>query len=393
MRWKTAWLARLIAACAAGLAAQPQAQPAPLVVGAVVSRSGLYADLAAGYARGLELWQDEVNGAGGLLGRRVELRLLDDASEAGATGRLYEQLIGEGAELLVGPYGTAATIGAAAVAERRRRVMINGSAAARAVHKDAHRYLFQATPPYAAYGSAIAGLVHQAGLRSVLLLARDEPVAREMANGARDAALKLGMTVPGIEVHGAELSDFAPQVAKARAAQAEAWVAFANAREAAEMVKTFRRLGYAPRLFFASGAAEAQFMRLVGQDAEFALGTSAYDPAFATTGNAGFARAYAGKWSAPPGLAAAQGYVAGQVLGEALRSAGTVDQEALRKALLGLRAGTVLGEFRADARTGEQQGMLPPVLQIRGGKKVQVWPAGATAVVPYPAWSERKILR
>ena len=41
-----------------------------IVVGAVVSQSGLHADLAAGYAKGILLWEAEVNAGGGGVGRR-----------------------------------------------------------------------------------------------------------------------------------------------------------------------------------------------------------------------------------------------------------------------------------------------------------------------------------
>ena len=64
------------------------------------------------------MWQESTNAAGGLLGRRVELKLLDDLSEASASTRLYEQLIdAEHAELLIGPFGSAASASAAGVAE------------------------------------------------------------------------------------------------------------------------------------------------------------------------------------------------------------------------------------------------------------------------------------
>ena len=64
----------------------------PLLVGAVVTESGNLADLAADLRKSLLLWQEEANAAGGLLGRRVELRLLDDRSNAAASAELYEKL-------------------------------------------------------------------------------------------------------------------------------------------------------------------------------------------------------------------------------------------------------------------------------------------------------------
>jgi ABC-type branched-subunit amino acid transport system substrate-binding protein len=53
------------------LAQEATAHLPVLVVGAVISQSGAQADLGTEYARGIEVWRDAVNAAGGLLGRRV----------------------------------------------------------------------------------------------------------------------------------------------------------------------------------------------------------------------------------------------------------------------------------------------------------------------------------
>src|SRR5690349_20064092 len=97
----------------------------PLVVGAVVSQSGPHAAAAAEYEKGMRLWEEEVNAAGGLLGRRVELRFEDDGSEAVRAGAAYAEMIRDGVQLFIGPYGSAATLTGAAEVERARRIMLN----------------------------------------------------------------------------------------------------------------------------------------------------------------------------------------------------------------------------------------------------------------------------
>src|SRR5260221_5061846 len=112
------------------LCAAPAFAQQPILVGAALPQSGILTDIAADLKKALMLWQEEVNAGGGLLGRRVELLLLDDASEAGTAGKLYEQLILEKkADLLIGPVGSAASLGAAALAERHRRVLVNATGA------------------------------------------------------------------------------------------------------------------------------------------------------------------------------------------------------------------------------------------------------------------------
>jgi branched-chain amino acid transport system substrate-binding protein len=372
-----------------------RAQPAPIVVGAALAQSGVLAPAASDYRKALLVWQDEVNAAGGLLGRRVELRMHDDASDAVRTGALYAQLIRDDkADLLIGPYGSAATLMAAAEAERARRVLINGAGPSRVVHKRSLRYVFQTALPNSAYGSGVLELARSAGLASVLILARDDSASREMAEATLDAATRQGLKTGEVEVYRGGLIDFAPQVKKAQAAGAQAWIAFGELRDTVEMVRTFKKLDYAPRLFFARKAAERGLIDLVGQDAEFSLATMEYGPGFATAGNREFAAAFAAKWSAPPGPAAAAGYAAATVLAEGVRRAVSLDQEKLRTELERLEIGTVLGPYKVDPTNGAQIAAKPAVVQILGGKPRVVWPHALRTAesAPYPPWSERRVL-
>ena len=390
--------ARLMALTLALAPGVAYAQATPVVVGAAVSQTGQLADLAAGYRKGLLLWQDHVNASGGLLGRRVELKLLDDHSEASTAGELYARLISDhGADLLIGPFGSAASRGAAAAAERAHRVLINATGAARSVRRAGHRYVFQLAEPYGAYGENVLGLARRVGYRRLFILARDDPASQEMAEGAVEDATRQGLDASaGAQVYGPGTSDFAPLVEMAKAARAEAWIAFCTALDAAEMVKTFKRLNYAPRLFVAQGAADPRFITLVGQDAEQAIGLTAYQASFPTSGNAYFAKAFEARWSSAPGVAAAEGYAAGQLLAEGVRRAGTLDQEKLRETLAALHTETVLGGYKLDPGSGEQIGARPALVQILKGRREVVWPdALATALwkLPYPRWQDRTILQ
>jgi branched-chain amino acid transport system substrate-binding protein len=392
----TSWTTRFSLLAALALSAA-FAQAAPLVVGAVVSQTGAHADLADGYRKALLLWQEEINAAGGLLGRNVELVILDDRSEASRAGPLYVQLIGEHkADALIGPYGTAATMIASAEAETARRVMVSGAGWSRAVHKRAPRFVFQASVPYAAYGGAAMAMAKEEGNVSAAVLARDDPGHREMAAGAKEAALKLGIKSDEILVYSGGTSDFESQAINAQAAEVQAWIAFGEMRDAAEMVKTLKRLGYAPRFFFVRGASDRGLISLLGQDAEFTLGATEYDPRFTTPGNDQFVKSYTAKWSAPPGPSAAEGYAAATVLAEGFRRAGTTDAEKLRAALASLAVGTVLGEYKVDRLTGEQTGEMPAVTQILNGRPQVVWPPSlgtGKPVLPYPQWRDRRLLK
>lgn len=384
--------ARLVALC---LVASPALAQAPaLVVGAVLPETGLLADLAGDMRKALVLWQEERNAAGGLLGRRIELRVLDDRSQASASAALYRRLIAaEGAQLLIGPFGSAATVTAAAVAERSRRVMVNASGITRGAHRAGGRYVFQVPAPVAEYGQGALEVAMAMGYRRLHVVARGDPGARAAAAGLVRKAIDAGLEPGQVHLASPTERDYAAQIAAARARDAQAWIAFGQPEDAAEMVKSFKRLGYAPRLFLAQGAAEPRFLKFVGQDAEFALGLSAYDPRFTTRGNAAFVQAWRRRWPGTPGVYGAAAYAAALVLEAGVVNAGSLDQEQLRDALASLDIETPIGRYRVDS-DGGQLAAKPAVMQVIAGRREVVWPrALATAKwhLPYPRWDERQV--
>jgi branched-chain amino acid transport system substrate-binding protein len=381
----------LLALWLAALPAWPQ--QAPIVVGAVVSETGLLADLAREMRQALILWQEELNAAGGLLGRPIELRLLDDRSEAAAALSLYARLIEQDrADLLIGPFGSAATVAASASAERARRVLVNATGVTRGVHRPERRYVFQVPAPVAQYGEGALALARAAGHSRLQVMARNEPGAREAAERLAADAVALGMQVV-VQMASPGAAGYAEQIAAARARAAEAWIAFGRADDAAELVKAFKRARYAPPMFLAQGAAEPEFVQRVGQDAEFALGIRPYDPRFATRGNAEFAARWRERWKGEPGLVAANAYSAALVLEAAVRTAGGLEQERLRAALAALETETPIGRYRVGAG-GVQLGAKPAVVQILRGRAEIVWPralATAQLRLPYPRWDQRQV--
>jgi len=368
----------------------------PVTIGAVVSESGTHAAPAGEYRKGLLLWEEQINAAGGLLGRRVELHFKDDGSEAVRAGEAYAELIRDGAQVLFGPYGSAATLTAAAEAERGRRVLLNAAGPSSEIHKRQPQYVFQTLPPYTAYADGALWAAREAGVESLYIAARDDAGSRDMAEAMQTQARALGFGNVTLEIYPGRTADFLPQLYQAMKVNADGWIAFGEARDAAEMVKILKKQGYVPKLLYARAAVEPRFVKLVGQDAEFVLGSKEYDARFSTAGNAEFVKAFTAKWSAPPDALAAAGYTAGVVLAAGVHRAGSVEPQKLRSALAKLELDTVLGPYRVDPASGAQVGMKPVLLQIVKGRAQPVWPeafAGEGTVQPFEPWADRKILR
>ena len=369
------------------LAAVATAQEKPLVVGAVVSETGAHAAAAADYRKGLLLWAEQAG---------VNLQLKDDASEAAKTGVAYAELIAGGAQVLIGPYGSAATLTGAAEAERARRVMLNAAGPSGQVHKRQPRYVFQTSPPYTAYANGVLAVASQAKAESLYIVARDDAGSREMGEAALNLGRKLGFQHVELDIYSAGTVDFLPQVYKALGVHADAWIAFGEPRDGGDIVKTLKRQGYEPRILYVRASPAARFRQRIGQDAEFILGSAEYDARFPTPGNESFVKAFNAKWSATPGPLAAAAYAAGTVLVEGVRRAGTADGAKLRTVLATMEVDTVLGHYKVDPATGAQIGMKPAVTQTVRGRAQPIWPAalaGDRKLLPFMSWAEREIMK
>ena len=91
---------RLLATAGAALAASPlgvklaQGQQAPIRIGMSMPQTGGLAGGGKASLLGIEIWRDDVNAKGGLLGgRKIELVVYDDKSSASETPAIYSKLI------------------------------------------------------------------------------------------------------------------------------------------------------------------------------------------------------------------------------------------------------------------------------------------------------------
>jgi branched-chain amino acid transport system substrate-binding protein len=372
------------------------AQTKPIVIGAAIAQTGYLADLAAGTLKALQLWQEQLNAAGGLLGRPVELKLVDDASDALRSTELYEKLIREDrADVLIGSFGSAATSMAAAVAERNRRVMVNATGPSPEIHRKVFRYLFQVPPPADTTLSGVLPLAAKFGLKSVVVTASDAgtaaPLLEQLRRESAKRAVEVRAPMPYLIDPRQGLTPFAKQLAPT---QPGVVLSPASAHDAASLLRGFKAIGYTPAVFIASGVVSPEYIRLVGQDAEYSVGYSGYETRAKTQGNAEFAKAYAAKYGLAPDFHAACGWAAGKVIEAAVARAGTLEQEKLRAAFAALETPTVLGAYKV-APDGSQLAATAFLVQILKGRREVIWPEAyrsAEPVLPMPEWSRRKPL-
>ncbi len=112
-------LCTTIAAAALFVASAAAAAAPPIKVGISLSLTGDFADPGKAAQRGYTLWAAEVNKAGGILGRQVEIKIVNDASSPDQVVTNYQNLITQDkVDIVFGPFSSLLTIPAARVAKR-----------------------------------------------------------------------------------------------------------------------------------------------------------------------------------------------------------------------------------------------------------------------------------
>ena len=154
-RRRTVLAASLAAVLAAGLSAcgsRPSEQAAsdtstPITIGISLPLTGDFSQPGSEAKRGYEVWARQVNAAGGLLGRQVQLKIVDDASNQDTVVTDYTKLITQDkVDLLLGTFSSLLNFPASAVAEKNGMVFVEPAGGAPKMFDRGFKYLFFAQP-------------------------------------------------------------------------------------------------------------------------------------------------------------------------------------------------------------------------------------------------------
>ena len=103
----------------------------PITIGASLSLTGDFSDDGQAFERGYQLWASDVNSSGGLLGRQVQLKILNDNSSPTQVQTNYQTLFAsDKVDLAFGPFSSLLTTPSASVAARYGYALVEGAGGA-----------------------------------------------------------------------------------------------------------------------------------------------------------------------------------------------------------------------------------------------------------------------
>src|SRR5260221_1109483 len=186
-----------IAAAVLGQPSSGVAQQPPIKIGMTMAQTGGLAAGGKASLLGIEIWRDDVNARGGLLGRKVELVVYDDKSSASETPAIYSKLIDvDKVDLLFAPYATVPTAPIMPLV-KQRGLLLMGNFSFQVNSKVGHDMWFNNAPwgPADSWATSFLDIGQKAVGKTMALLAADQEFAQNLAKTARDVAKKLNMPV------------------------------------------------------------------------------------------------------------------------------------------------------------------------------------------------------
>ncbi|MGH7661563.1 MAG: amino acid ABC transporter substrate-binding protein [Vulcanimicrobiaceae bacterium] len=394
-RWLSAVLsaALLASLVATGARGVGTAAGKPIVIGATVSETGAYSEPGKYALAGYQYYVEEQNKKGGWLGRPLQLKIYDDASDPATAVTDYQKLVQQDhVDVIVGPYSSAITAAVANVADQYKMPMLSPEVASTAPFKRGLKYDFMATSPAPNYVAGSIEIAKDHGYKNIAITGEDTAFPKAIAASTVEAAKKAGLNVVFNELYPHNASDYTAIAQKIKQANPDAVLSAAYFPDAVGLLRALKQAGFTPKeLFFAVGATEPNFGTEVGKDADGVLSTSNWSPELKTQGNAQFVKGFTTFYKKPPDYHSAQNYAALQTFSAAIAKVGSLDNDKIRDALSSLKVPTILGVYSVEPSTGIQTGYNSLTMQWQGGKDYVVWPdqyAQKKPITPFQ-WASR----
>jgi branched-chain amino acid transport system substrate-binding protein len=364
----------------AGLAliANAEAQQPPIKIGMSMAQTGGLAGGGKASLLGTEIWRDDINARGGLLGRKVELIVYDDKSSAAETPAIYSKLLDvDKVDLLFSPYATVPTAPIMPLVKQRGMVLI-GNFSFQINSKIGHDMWFNVAPwgPADSWAAAFLDIGQKAGGKTVALLTADQEFAQNLATTAREVATKRNMPIVFDQAYPPNTVEFSGIIRALKAAKPDIVYVASYPPDSAGILRAINEIGIGDNVkLFGGGMVGLQFgpvMENLGSLINGVVNFNTWlpEPSMYYDGTKAFFETYSKRAIEakvdPLGYYLAPfGYAEGQLIEAAVKSVGSLDQKAIAKYLHENEVKTIVGPI-AFAADGERKVTATLQAQFQG---------------------------
>ncbi|HVU34038.1 MAG TPA: ABC transporter substrate-binding protein [Opitutaceae bacterium] len=342
----------------------------PIRVGHIASLTGKEAAFGVATRKGILLAVEEINAAGGVLGRPIEYRVEDIESKPGEAATATKMLVARDKVVVVlGANASSNSLEAAPVCQNAHVPMMAISSTAPAVTAMGN-YIFRICFIDPFQGAVLAKFAREtlhAG-RLALLTSAGAPYSVGLSKVLREDFIARGGTVVADQKYAEGDKDFRAQLTTIRAAKPDVIAATGYYTEAALICLQARELGLDIPIIGGDGWEAPQLTELGGHAVEGTYYSTYFSAENTAPEVRAFVRRYRARWNGEtPEAVSALGYDAMRLVADAIRRAGTTEGPALRDAIAATRDFPgVTGRTTIDAHRNSAKPAV--MLVIRHGR-------------------------
>jgi len=338
----------------------------PIKIGASLPLTGDFSEPGKAAKQGYQVWENMVNGQGGLLGRKVQIVVRDDASDQNTVVADYNALISKDkVNLLLGTFSSLLNLPASTVAERNRMLYVEPAGGAPDIFNRGYKYLFfaqQATADHQGdlFAQYILSLPPDQRPKTAAYPTLDDPFAVPVLEGIRKKLEPAGIKTVYRKTYPGETQNFDAIANAVKGANPELLVHGATFADGVGFIRALDKVGFNPKYFFETSAPSFadQFSKGIGEkNTEGIFYAVSWTPEATTPGNKEFLDAYHKMFgNQVPAEDAADAYATAQVMQAAVKAIGKIDdQRKLADWLRSHTVDTILGPLKWS-ETGAPQG-------------------------------------
>jgi branched-chain amino acid transport system substrate-binding protein len=403
-RWR-AWIPVAAIAAAAwwgtiAPASTQQASTEPIKIGFSVSLTGGLASSGKAHLLSKQIWVEEINAKGGLLGRPVKLIYYDDQTNAATVPGIYAKLIDvDKVDLVMGAATNLVVAAMPMIMERKRMVMVLLALGSNAEFR--YPKYFQSAP----FGPDSKGVLSNAFFevaksltpapKTVALVGADAEFSNNVLTGARANAEKFGLKIVYDRSYPPSTVDYSPIVRAIQAATPDVVLLASYPPDSVGMVRAATEIGLKVQLF-GGAMVGMQYASLITQLSEKLNRVVNYhffvpSPKLSFPGIEGFLRTYQAQakdagvdplgFYQPPFA-----YAAMQVLEQAVNATGSLNDDILAEYIHKTTFKTIVGDIRFNA-LGEWADARVLMVQFQNvqGSGLEQYVSGHKQVIVAPA--------
>jgi branched-chain amino acid transport system substrate-binding protein len=392
----------LLAAAAAilGSGSATAQSPKPIKIGFGMALTGGLAGNGKAALLAMQIWKDDVNKRGGLLGRPVELVYYDDQTNPATVPGIYTKLVDvDKVDLLVSGYGTN-LIAPAMPLVMERKLLFMGLFGLANNEKYKYPRYFQIAPggqnPAASFSDGFFELAARQNPKpkTVALVGADAEFPQNALAGARENVKRHGFQVVYDKTYPPNTVDYTPIVRAIKATNADVVFVASYPPDSAGMVLAANEVGLEPKMF-GGGMVGLHFTALLTKLGPKLNGIVDYgfwvpEPTMKFPGVDTFLQNYQPQAASagvdslgfylPPWA-----YAMMQVLGDAVQATKSLDQQKLAEHIHAHEFNTVVGKikFGADGEWAKSRTLTIQFQNIKGNRVEQFGQPGHQVVL-YP---------